>query len=199
MPNASKKIPAGWIAGGLLAAVVLLGLILWLGRPARTFVPDGQTTGVDRLDQSVLELLEEICDPAASLEDNMGAVYDWICAEIKYRPGTADSSGGFTVQLRDQLAEETLNQRKGNCDGEAALTAVLLQRLGCETMVVTGQFLREDGQWVDHAWTAAAMRDGNVYYFDPLYGAAFADNPRDYFMRDSEKMKETHRSELMQE
>lgn len=192
-----RKKPVFMVSVCFLAALVLAGLMVARRFQPRSFVPAGPVTGVESLDESVLDLLQEICDPKASQEENMGTVYDWLCAEIKYRPGTADTGGGFTDALVNELAEETLNKRKGNCDGEAALTAVLLRRLGCEAVIVTGQFRREDGVWVDHAWTAAGLPDGNVYHFDPLYGSTFAGNPRDFFMRDSEGMKDTHRFETV--
>lgn len=184
------------IAGAcFLAALVVAGLMLAQRFRPKSFVPAGPVTGVESLDESVQNLLQEICAPKASQEENTETVYDWLCAEIKYRPGTADTGDGFTDELVNALAEETLNKRKGNCDGEAALTAVLLRRLGWEAVVVTGQFLREDGVWVDHAWAAGSLPNGEVYHFDPLYGSTFAGNPRDYFMRESEEMKNTHRFE----
>lgn len=190
-----RKRPVIVVGGCFLAALALAGLMIAQRLRVKPFVPTGPVTGVESLDESVLALLQEICDPKASQEENMGAVYDWLCAEIKYRPGTADTAGGFTDQLVNELAGETLNKRKGNCDGEAALTAVLLRRLGCEAGIVTGQFRREDGMWVDHAWAAGRLQNGSVYHFDPLYGSTFADNPRDFFMRDSEGMRDTHRFE----
>ena len=190
-----RKRPVIVVGGCIVAALVLAGLMIAQQFRPKLFVPTGPVTGVESLDESVLALLQEICDPKASQEENMGTVYDWLCAEIKYRPGTADTAGGFTDQLVNELAGETLNKRKGNCDGEAALTAVLLRRLGCGAVIVTGQFLREDGMWVDHAWTAGKLQDGRVYHFDPLYGSTFAGNPRDFFMRESEGMRDTHRCE----
>ena len=191
-----KKKPVMIAGGCFLAVLVVIGLAAALH--SRPFVPQGQVTGEEGLDEAVLALLQEICGPKASLEENVAAVYDWLCTEIKYRPGTADTSGGFTAQLVNELAEETLDKRKGNCDGEAALTAVLLRRLGCETVIVTGQCLREDGTWVEHAWTAGDLGDGAVYHFDPLYGSAFAENARDYFMRSGEDILHTHRFEAVE-
>lgn len=192
-----KKKPVVIAGGCFLAVLVLVGLMAAQRMRSRPFVPQGQATGVESLDGAVLALLQEICDPKASREENMKAVYDWLCTEIKYRPGTADTTGGFTSELVNRLAGETLDKRKGNCDGEAALTAVLLRRLGCETTIVTGQFLREDGVWVDHAWTAGDLGNGLVCHFDPLYGSTFAENPEDYFMRSGEEIGETHRFETV--
>lgn len=185
------KRTAACAAGALLGILaVLLALRPW---EAKVYEPEGPLTGVDSLDKAVLDVLREVCDPRAGELENLGAVYDWVCEEISYRPGTADTSGGFTGELVNKLAEELLNKRKGNCDSEAALMAVLLRRMGCESQVVTGQFLRQDGVWVDHAWVAAAPPGRGYSHFDPLYGSMFADDPRDFFMQSDADMETTHR------
>jgi len=177
----------------VLAALVLLA-VLFVLRPwePKRYEPPGETTGDETLDAQVLALLEELCVPRAAAEENLGAVYDWIASEIAYRPGTADTSNGFTEELTAELAGELLNKRRGNCDGEAALTAVLLRRMGYECRIVTGQFLREDGVWVDHAWVIARV-DGADCHFDPLYGHFYAENPRDFFLCPDDAMEATHR------
>jgi len=177
-----------------LAALAFLAAALCVLRPwePRLYEPKGEATGDEALDAQVLELLEELCAPRAQETKNLGAVYDWIASEIAYRPGTADTSGGFTDELTAELAGELLRKRRGNCDGEAALTAVLLRRMGYESRIVTGQFLREDGAWVDHAWVIARV-DGADCHFDPLYGHFYAENPRDYFLCPDAAMEATHR------
>ena len=75
---------------------------------------------------------------------------------------------------------------------QAALTAVLLRRMGCEAQIVQGTFLRADApEPVDHAWVRAVV-NGTACWFDPLYGGHFAENPRDYFMADDARMALTH-------
>lgn len=169
----------------------LLALLL-AGCAAGAYAPTGEKTGDDALDGQVLTLLEELCDPKASQEENLAAVYDWVCEEIAYRPGTADTSGGFTEALVQELAAEALSKRKGNCDSEAALMAVLLTRMGCPAQVVQGQFQREDGQMVDHAWVVAQV-DGTYRHFDPLYGRYYTDDgARDYFLQTDVVLEQTH-------
>ena len=182
------------IAGVCLAAVlVLVAVIAGMRLRPGVFVPAGSVTGVESLDEAVLAVLRDVCEPKGSLEENTAAVYDWICTGIRYRPGTADVSGGFSEALVNQMAEETLNKRRGNCDGEAALMVVMLRRLGWEAVPVTGQFCRDDGVWVDHAWAAGSLDGGDVYHFGPLYGSTFADEARDYFMKPGGDMAGTHR------
>lgn len=177
--------------------LVLTALVLALlaGCAAASYEPAGAPTGDETLDGQVLTLLQEICDPRASEEENLRAAYDWVCNEITYRAGTADTTGGFTEDLIQELASEALEKRKGNCDSEAALMAVLLQRLGCEAQVIQGQFLREgddEAIWVDHAWVVAEVEE-QYYHFDPLYGRYYTeDRAGDYFMQSDAALEATH-------
>ena len=152
---------------------------------------EGNETGNPELDAQVLALLEELYAPEASEEENLSAVYQWVCQEITYRAGTTDVSGGFTEEVIQQLALDGLSKRKGNCDTEAAVMAVLLDRLGYECRILQGQFQREDGQWVDHAWVQAEV-DGEQLHFDPLYGRYYAEDPMDFFMQPDSALESTH-------
>lgn len=177
--------------------LILTALVLALlaGCAAAPYEPAGAPTGDEVLDGQVLTLLQEICDPRASEEENLRAAYDWVCNEITYRAGTTDTTGGFTEDLIQALAREALEKRKGNCDSEAALMAVLLQRLGCQAQVIQGQFLREgddEAIWVDHAWVVAEV-DGQYYHFDPLYGRYYTEGrAEDYFMQPASALEATH-------
>lgn len=158
--------------GAVLLVLAAGACVLLLSGP-RAYTPPGEATGDAALDEQVLALLQTLCDPRAAEADNLAAVYDWVRDEITYRPSAVDVSGGFTDELTRQLAAELLQKRRGNCDGEAALTAVLLRRMGCPAEIVQGSFRREDGAEVEHAWVIA--RVGGVYrHFDPLYDCHYA-------------------------
>ena len=174
-------------------AFMLAALFLVLAACApKPYEPAGEPTGNAALDDAVLSLLQERCSAKNSEQDNLRAVYDFIAHDITYRPGTADTSGGFSDELTEQLALELLHKRKGNCDAQAALMAVLLRRMGYEAQLVQGTSVREEGaEPVDHAWVYAVV-NGTDCWFDPLYGGHFAENPRDYFMADDSRMALTH-------
>lgn len=176
-----------------ICLLLALGLLVSLTACApRAYTPTGEKTGNAELDEAVLTLLREICDAKASETENLGRAYDFVANEITYRAGTVDTSGGFTDELTEGLALSLLQKRKGNCDAQAALMAVLLRRMGCEATVVQGTFLRAGEQTpVDHAWVYAVV-DGNGCYFDPLYGSHYAEEARDYCMVSTEKLSETH-------
>ena len=176
-----------------LFILTLAALFLVLAACApKPYEPAGEPTGNAALDDAVLSLLQERCSAKNSEQENLRAVYDFIAHDITYRPGTADTSGGFSDELTEQLALELLHKRKGNCDAQAALMAVLLRRMGYEAQLVQGTFVREEGaEPVDHAWVYAVV-NGTDCWFDPLYGGHFAENPRDYFMADDSRMALTH-------
>ena len=93
---------------------------------------------------------------------------------------------------KDAAVAELLHKRKGNCDAQAALMAVLLRRMGYEAQLVQGTFVREEGaEPVDHAWVYALV-GGEGVYFDPLYGGSFAEHAEDYCMASAALLKETH-------
>ncbi len=178
----------------ILALVLLLGMLLTLCACApKTYVPSGEATGNEALDAQVLAVLESVCKPNASQEENLAAVFDWIVAEISYRAEIVDTTNGFTEELTEQLALDLLNSRRGACDSEAALTAVLLSRMGCQSLIVQGQFLRDDGsELVDHAWVIAKVND-QYFHFDTLYGRFYTENnARAYFMANDAHMQTTH-------
>ena len=173
----------------LLSALLAFGCTACAAKP---YTPAGPETGDPALDEAILALLQELCDPKADLVANLGAVYDFLCTGITYRATLTDTSSGFTPELTNALALELLQKRKGNCDAQAALTAVLLRRMGCEAQIVQGMFLRADDPVpVEHAWVRAVV-NGTDCWFDPLYGGHFAANPRDYFMADDARMALTH-------
>ena len=151
----------------------------------------GSLTGDDALDESVEALLTEIC---AQSDAPLEAVYSWLRAELKYRAEPGEGVKEFTDELVNSLAQSTLDKRRCDCDGEAALTAVLLRRMGYDAQIVQGQFLRgESGEWVEHAWVRAEI-NGVLYHFDPLYDAHFTDgDTNSCFMATDAEMQATHR------
>lgn len=175
----------------LILTLAALFLVLAACAP-KPYEPAGEPTGNAALDDAVLALLQERCSAKNSEQENLRAVYDFIAHDITYRPGTADTSGGFSDELTEQLALELLHKRKGNCDAQAALMAVLLRRMGYEAQLVQGTFVREEGaEPVDHAWVYALV-GGDGVYFDPLYGRSFAERAEDYCMAPAALLKETH-------
>ena len=171
----------------LLIAILLL-LAACQGTPDYL---SGAKTGDAALDESVEALLTEICEDS---DTPLVSVYHWLCTDLKYRAAPGESVKEFTDEVVISLAQETLDKRRCDCDGEAALTAVLLRRMGYDAEIVHGQFQRgEGGEWVDHAWVRAVI-DGVSLHFDPLYDAHFTDgDTASCFMATDAEMEATHR------
>ena len=169
---------------------LLIVILLLCGCQSEPDYLSGAKTGDPALDESVEALLTEICEGS---DTPLASVYDWLRTELKYRAEPGDGVKEFTDDIVVSLAPETLDKRRCDCDGEAALTAVLLRRLGYDAEIVQGQFLRGDGgEWVDHAWVRAEI-DGVVYHFDPLYDAHFTDgDTASCFLATDADMTATH-------
>lgn len=171
--------------------LLLIGILLLCACQNKTQYLSGALTGDAALDASVETLLTEICGKS---DTPLRSVYDWLCTELKYRASPGENVKEFTDDTVISLASEALDKRRCDCDGEAALTAVLLRRMGYDAEIVQGQFLRgAGGEWVDHAWVCAGI-DGVVYHFDPLYDAHFADgDTASCFMATDADMEATHK------
>lgn len=177
---------------GICALLALCLLLTAAACAPKQYTPAGEPTGNEALDTAVLALLQERCGAKKSEKENIEAVFDFIAHDITYRPGTADTSGGFPPELTNSLALELLQKRKGNCDSQAALMAVLLRRMGYDAQIVQGTFTREEGtEPVDHAWVYAVV-NGTGCYFDPLYGGSFAEHAEDYCMASGALLEQTH-------
>ena len=97
-----------------LLILTLAALLLVLAACApKPYEPAGEATGNAALDDAVLSLLQERCSAKNSEQENLRAVYDFIAHDITYRPGTADTSGGFS-QAQGKL------RRAGGADGSFA-------------------------------------------------------------------------------
>ncbi|MBQ6431058.1 MAG: transglutaminase domain-containing protein [Oscillospiraceae bacterium] len=174
-----------------IVPLLIAFILLLTACQSKTDYLSGELTGDPALDENVAALLTELCETGG---DPLKSVYDWLCAELKYRARPGESVAEFTDETIISLASEALDKRRCDCDGEAALTAVLLRRLGYDAEIVQGQFLRgEGGEWVDHAWVRAVV-DGADCYFDPLYDAHFTDGDTvSCFKASAAEMEATHR------
>ena len=100
----------------------------------------------------------EIADGARSLLETVGAVVDWIYANIEYERGWT------TVATP---AERILETRRGVCQDMTHLTIALLRSLGIPTRYVCGLLVTQPGE--THAW---------VEYLHPYHGWIAADPTR---------------------
>jgi len=173
------------------ALLLIIGLSA-CGEPS-VYVPEGMCTGNEILDEAVLSALQAVCRTEYSKAENLEAAYNWVMNTLTYRTTTEESPDEFTDEAIVKLAELGVSKKKTDCDGEAAVMAVLLRRMGYEAQVVSGTFIRDPSQDpVDHAWVLAKV-NGKTVHFDPLYGRYFAEeHAADYCMADDSVMVTTH-------
>ena len=153
----------------------------------------GTKTGDDVLDDAVLEVIEDVCSADASLEDNLGALFDWMTKNLTYRNVTVDLSNGYTDELVTDIAKTLITTYRGACEHNAALMKVFCDRLGAPAICVSGDFKNESGAWVEHAWCICEI-DGAYRHIDVLYGRNHTHgNARTMFLVTDEKFSATHR------
>lgn len=107
---------------------------------------------------NVKDAAREIADGARSLLELVGAIIDWIYANIEYERGWT------TVATP---AERILETRRGVCQDMTHLTIALLRALGIPARYVSGLLVTQPGE--THAW---------VEYLHPLHGWIAADPTR---------------------
>ncbi len=153
----------------------------------------GTKTGDDVLDDAVLEVIEDVCSADASLEDNLGALFDWMTKNLTYRNVTVDLSNGYTDELVIDIAKTLITTYRGACEHNAALMKVFCDRLGAPAVCVSGDFKNESGAWVEHAWCICEI-DGAYRHIDVLYGRNHTHgNARTMFLVTDDKFSDTHR------
>lgn len=175
----------------IFAALLLVVLLCGCGQ--KTWEPTGAVTGNEALDEQIQAVLLEVCADKTEESERLEAIYSWMLDSIKYRASAAESPEAFTDEVITALAETSMGKRRTDCDGEAALMAVFLRRMGYDAHVIRGQFVREIGQDpVDHAWVLAEV-SGKMLHFDSLYGRFYAeDRAMDYCGAEDALMSKTH-------
>lgn len=155
----------------------------------------GTLSGDDVLDAAVLDVIDTVCSADNDLETNLGLLFDWMTRSLTYKYVTVDLSNGYTDELVNDLARYIVTGLRGSCEHNAALMKVFCDRLGAPAVVVAGDFLSEDGSWVEHAWAICEI-DGVYRHIDVLYGRNHTQGrPRTMFMKTDEEFTSTHRWE----
>ncbi len=153
----------------------------------------GPLTGDAVLDDAVLDVIDTVCSAENDVETNLGLLFDWMTRSLTYKYVSVDLSNGYTDQLTIDLARYIITGLRGSCEHNAALMKVFCDRLGAPAVVVAGDFLSEDGSWVEHAWAICEL-NGVYRHIDVLYGRNHTQGrPRTMFMKTDEDFSSTHR------
>lgn len=88
--------------------------------------------------------------------DKVVSVHDWLCDNLVY--GENDDGS-------DQDIYGALVFKKARCAGYAKAFAYILNKVGVEAHVISGESYNKKGEWIEHAWNLIYI-DGSPYYFD---------------------------------
>lgn len=115
------------------------------------------------IEDSVKAFLETAQDMPSEYE-KIKSVYEYILDTVEYVAGCADNQNLYS----------SLVNHKSVCAGYARGTQYLLQRLGIQTIYVSGT-ADGDGGWDNHAWNIVRCGE-NYYQMDCTFGDGLADS-----------------------
>ncbi len=108
--------------------------------------------------------------------EDIRAAYVWIAYNIEM-----DTERFFSGLEPPQSSEETLESRKAMSVGFSTLFSEILSEIGFKNLIVSGyskafRFTAEtDAKWSGHSWNIVDI-DGDLHYFDPMWGAGIIKN-----------------------
>lgn len=111
---------------------------------------------LESIDGMVDSVLNKIITDDMSEYDKTLAIHDWICENVTY--GVADDDS-------DQDLFGAIVKRKARCAGYAKAFAYMLEEVGIEAYVISGDAIDPAGNSVPHAWNLVYI-DQKPYYFD---------------------------------
>lgn len=161
------------------------------GSRAFNTVVDGLSLGIDgkiisegnpippqktELRQTVDAILTSIIKPEMTEEEMISACYWYMVNHHTYKRTYETPSGDWT----GTFAQEILISGEGNCFRFAAGFAYLVNELGYETKVITGQVGTRKGGLTPHGWTEVNI-GGNWYLFDTEL--QYANGKKNYYWK----------------
>lgn len=129
------------------------------------------------------KIIKNVIKDGMSDFDKTLAIHDWICDNITY--GELNNDG-------DQEIYGSLKYKKSRCAGYAKLFTSLLEKVGIDSDVISGDAIDKDGNTIAHAWNIVTL-DGCKYYFDVTWNDHDTDEPTYYwFAVTSKEFKNKH-------
>lgn len=121
--------------------------------PNYTMSREERETVQAKIDAKVAEIISGISAQASDYE-KVRYVYDYLASNIAYEEEASDNQNIISVFLNGRTV----------CQGYACATQYLLDLLGIQSAVVTGE-----ANGASHAWNLVRM-DGEYYYVDTTWG-----------------------------
>lgn len=125
---------------------------------------------IERLDltEAVKEQTDKIIQNASDLQEKIALLYRFCQEEIRY----ISIKGNLASNQVGRSAEETLNNRYGDCTDKAMLLATMLKHIGVSAYPVgvrtndSGRSIREIGMFDDNHAITEIHLDGRIFYLD---------------------------------
>lgn len=125
------------------------------------------TSGNERIDEFVDQVLATRTDPSMTQEQKLRACYDYVYSHINYQSNNNHvPHGADPTTWTEEYMLRLLDRGKGNCYCFAAEMYYFARRIGYwQARAISGQD-SPDGYRVDHGWLEIEI-DGVRYLFDP--------------------------------
>lgn len=147
------------------------------------------------IDKEVDKILKKIIKNDMTTYEKLGAIYDWITKNIKYKVSgipimISPDLGGYKEPYDYLIVEQAkfaLDNRFGVCDDYSSLFIVMCRAVGIPAYRVDGMCKTVSGGYTGHAWALIAIddEDETMAFFDAMLDSKNKSGRR-YFERDIE-------------
>jgi len=185
------------------------------GVAANQYLSNGYKAGADmtlvyafmdneELDEKVGAILDSLELEGKTEREKLHTVFEWIRANIKYRYVNVDVNAVYDEDFIAELALYAVINRRCSCELVAALSYVMVKRLGYRVEYIVGRRVKyteanpetgEPGKAEDlgrHMWIRVFF-EGKWLYFDAMYTTAVMSDPDSMFLFDDAAAVKTHR------
>lgn len=147
------------------------------------------------IDKEVDKILKKIIKNDMTTYEKLGAIYDWIAKNIKYKVSgipimISPDLGGYKEPYDYLIVEQAkfaLDNRFGVCDDYSSLFIVMCRAVGIPAYRTDGMCKTVSGGYTGHAWALIAIgdKDDTMAFFDTMLDSKNKSGRR-YFERDVE-------------
>ena len=149
-----------------------------------TFGKDGKyTSGDEKLDKYVKDLLAEITTEDMSREEKLKAAYEYCRDHFMYRRNHYYEVGETGWEVEEALT--MFSKKKGNCYNFASSFAMLARQLGYDAEAISGLVGNE---LQPHGWVEI-VRDGKRLFYDTILESSYLERGYDFDFFGSEYEK----------
>lgn len=174
-----------WVSGYVYTQYTKGGELIGLDfAPGYTMTQEERDALQGQIDEKAAEILGGVAADASDYQ-KVKYVFDYLASNVDYALEAEDNQNIISVFLHQRTV----------CQGYASATQYLLEQLGIQSAVVTGE-----ANGLAHAWNLVRM-DGEYYYVDTTWGNSTFDSEQrgeerfinyNYFGVTTEEISVTH-------